>query len=60
MPISQKLSKTVLTLDVFHFASKTYSWINFPSKIPTVEQLFCRTARLGAPDTARYKTPQNG
>ena len=29
---------------MFHLASNTYSWINFPSKIPNVEQLFCRTA----------------
>ena len=33
-----------LPADVFHLASKTYNWINFPSKIPAVEQLFCRTA----------------
>ena len=34
-----------LTADVFHLASNTYNWINFPSKIPTVEHLSCRTAR---------------
>ena len=44
MPIPQNFLKS-LPADVFHLASKTQNWINFPTKIPTVEQLFRRTAR---------------